>query len=96
MQRSPENVDGMMYALETARHIHTQNNPQKPYSTTASDTPHHRTPQIYQCSIDNMPYGSDDNMRQQSNDDIQQGNDDDMQQGNDDDMRQRSVDIMQQ
>jgi hypothetical protein len=60
--------------MESARHVHTQQTPETltsddvrntaPPHTTNEET-HHRTSQaIYQCNIDDMPYGSDDDIRQ--------------------------------
>jgi hypothetical protein len=72
MQRSPDDVDGMTYALESARHIHTQQPAETlirddvrhtpPPHTTNEETHHPTSHAIYQCSIDNMLYGSETTM----------------------------------
>jgi hypothetical protein len=70
----------MTYALESARHIHIQPPAETlipndvrhtpPPHTTNEETHYPTSHAIYQCSIDNMPYGSDDNMRQRNDDDM--------------------------
>jgi hypothetical protein len=92
--------------IESARHIHTQETPE---TLTSDDdvrntAPHHRTPQTkrpitppamqYQCSFDDMPYGSDDDIRQISVDDMPYGSDDDMRQRGIDQIRWRGIDSM--